>query len=399
MPKLKILHKTVIAGAIFFLTFTNVYAFKIDGFLFKGFGDTSTNTILHFFYEYRPDKEWNKQELSKALVRTGERLERTGWFRNISVTHIERENGENLVLFYLNERFPYSFWSGSIFAGVKRYNIWGKGKAISFEIGPYQQNVRIEDAMIAFSRFSFDIRLGAEEFTYYTMPDNLYLEHNVLRRFASFNAGYRVIPDGYVNLIGAFHKIEELTNQIKIDSYMKTGLRLKYDRIAGYPAINKGIRATLDLFYLFNVNALETTLTAEFFQQPHKKFALSQKLNAGYISEAVNEYQQFSLRNINGLRTLNHIDGLIGNVCWNADIEARWKFWEPIPFLVFDMEIEAIVFFAIGEARNNTQSLGNPNFVGGAGLRFYLQDFIIRAEVGLDNAGETTAMAWFGTSL
>lgn len=373
----------------------------IKEFQFEGLSKSDTNTILHFFHENVDDKDWNIADLDKTLKRVAERMTITGWFRDVSISNISTNANEAVLLFKFQERIQYTAWLGNLYVGITKFNLWGKGKLVSFEVGPYRQLCIIEDRMFLFSRFSYSVILGAKEFNWLTYASSQYTETKILSRIVTADIGFRVIPDGLVHLIFGSTKLEGLTNKIKIDTYFDAGIRLSYNRTAGFPAINKGWNATIDALYIFGPNVFKTEFSAKFYQKLSKRFHLSEAIHGGYISSSsIPTYHMFSLRHIDGLRTFTQgLDGMIGTTVWDAHLELRWAFWDIIPFLyIFDLQIEAIVFIETGEARINTADLGKPHFVYGGGLRFSMNTFIVRAEMGIDETGESSVSASFGAA-
>ncbi len=384
------------------LLINQAYSITITKIEYKGLGESHTNMILSFFKEYQPGKDWEPEQLNRVLNRVADRMTITGWFKNVSVTNISTNKNEAHILFDFQERISYTAWLGDLYVGLTKFNLWGKGKVVSFEVGPYRQLVFIQDKMLNFTPFSYIFELGAKEIFWQTYSNNTYAETKILCRILRGDAAYEIIPDGMIHLNFTAIKLVELTNNIKIDSYFDVGLGLSYDRTAGFPVINSGWKSKLDMKYVFGPNFLKTEFKINLYQKVSKTIHFSEFLHGGFntTSADIPSYHMFSLRNIDGLHSLTQgLSGMIGNYVWDVHGEFRWAFWEVIPFLlIFDLQIEAVAFIEAGEARITPDTLGNPHFVYGGGLRFYMNTFVVRAEMGIDETGESSVTSSFSAA-
>lgn len=358
-----------------------------------GNDQTDPAAILHFFYEYDVVRNWAPEELNAVLQRFSERLERTGWFRDVEVRE-SVSNEQAIVRVSLKEKIPYSVTAGNLYLGLSKYNLWGKGKTVRFEIGPIRQKIVLEDRMFYFSRFFYSITLGKEENYYFSYETNTIVQNLLLRKTVQIALGLTLLPDLDLSLINNNFWLD-YTNNVKLDKQYRVGLKLDYDKRAGYPSVEKGYFLSWQGHYIIPQNVLQTEVFAQFYLPLFKDLILAAKGHLGALSSPMPEYFQFNLRDIDGLRTLSSFSGLTGNDCWDIHTEARWSFWDIIPFFIFDMRLEALAFLDTGEARPSFSDFGKPHFVYGAGLRVYIDTLAIRVEAGIDEAGETSILTGF----
>lgn len=377
-----------------FVVFTSTafYPLTIQEIHFIGRDTSEKSTLLHFLYE-GTNRNYSPEDLSNTLTRYEERLERTGWYKNV-VIFSEISFDHATVTVNLEEKTPYSFWVGNFYLGLSRYNLWGKGKTVNFEIGPVRRKIIIEDQMFQMSDFFYSIDLGSEEYSYYSYPDTNYLEIDALRRLADFNIGKIIFPDIAFSLSSQNHWLDQ-TNGFRIGAYNKLGAILDFDRRAGYPFIYKGESFQISSFYIFPHHAVQIEGSLNGYWQILQGIVIAGRAHGGWISSEVPDYLRFSLRNIDGLRTLNPFPGMIGNTCYDLHGELRWAFWDLIPLFIFDMQLEALTFVDAGEARNNFSDFGRTHVVSGAGLRIYIENFTIRTELGVDETGGASLLTSF----
>lgn len=368
-------------------------AVTIKDITVSGNDQTDSATILHYFYENEAGRDWDTNSLHSALGRFGERLERTGWFRDVDVKET-LSNSQASVHVTLKEKIPYSLTAGNLYVGLSKYNLWGKGKVVRFEIGPIRQKIMLEDRMFQFSRFSYSIALGKEEHYYYTLATNTVTQNLLLRKTVQASVGVTLFPDLDLTLVNNNIWLDQ-TNNTKVDSQYRIGLKLDFDKRAGYPSVEKGFYLSCQGHYLIPQNAFQGEITAQFYLPLFRDLIFAAKAHLGVLTAPLPEYFQFNLRDIDGLRTLTALPGLIGNDCWDAHAEARWAFWDVIPFFIFDMRLEALAFLDAGEARPSFADFGSPHFVAGAGLRVYIDTLAVRVEAGVDETGETSILTGF----
>jgi hypothetical protein len=379
---------------ISFLFYTQIFSITIKSFQFIGLDQSDERTILNYFYEYQTNKIWmDDTALSNDLERFGKRLERTGWFRNISISHA-LSHDEAYVTVTLTERIPYSAWFGNLYLGVSRYNLWGKGKTIKFEIGLNWEKIILEDLMFNYSPFSYSITLGNEQASFFNYTTNTYAQNTVFRKMANISLGAVLLPDIFCRLISQNYFLSE-TNSRNIGSYHKMGFSLEYDRRAGYPAVYEGADLFVSSCYIYPENSVQLESSIEGYYPFLKGLVLAGRAHLGYLSGYNPDYIKFYLRNIDGLRTLSQYPGLLGNFCWDIHSELRWAFWDLIPFVIFDMQLEALAFVEAGEARDNVSEMGRPHYVYGSGLRIYIDTFAIRVEAGVDETSAVSILTSF----
>lgn len=379
--------------------FGSVQAYQIGEFEFDDRMESATNTVLNYFHEYYPGKEWTLNELGSALTNFKQRLVTSGWYKEVNISFQKIASNEVKVNVDVEDSFAYRIWTGDLYFGLSKINLWGRGKEVAFEIGPIQQKIVIADNMFQYSKFFFKIALGTEEHTYTSMTNGLgYVENKVQRRIGEFTLGYRLFPDAKLKAMLRNYKLE-YTNNVLIDNYNMIGLEFEYDKRVGYPNYYKGWNGVLDLYYIHPQNAFKAELFANYLYPIQKSIILKGRAHAGFITGDVPSYQKISLRNIDGLRTLSDFDGMIGDICWDAHFEVLWAFWDAIPFLfIFELQLEALAFLDVGEARASFSDLGRPHWTYGAGLRIYMETFIVRTELGIDELGNSYVLSSMGSS-
>lgn len=369
-------------------------ALSVRNIQFQGVENTEEAVLLHYFPEYLDGNDFrNEAELDTALDRWKERLEQTGNFREIEITR-EIQGGQADVTLAFREKIPYSFWIGNFFLGVGRYNLWGKGKNLKFEVGPVRQKVIIEDQMIGYSGFYYSFTLGKEEYSYFTFETNIYNPRSLVRKMGNAIVGWGLLPDLKLELQSLNLFFDE-TNGDKLGSENKIGLKLVFDRRKGYPVARDGFYSEIQAFYLFPYRLFELDAAANAYLSFLPTLGAAFRAGFGMIGGSVPEYLQYTLRDIDGLRSLTHFPGMTGNIKWDAHAELRWAFWEPIPFVIFDMRLEAVGFYDVGEARGSFKELGSPHHVLGGGLRITMDTFCVRAEFGWDETGNTSVLTGF----
>lgn len=359
-----------------------------------GIESSDTNTILNFFHENSPGRTWaDERELAAALDRFRDRLVRSGWFRGVTVSN-RVENDLADVTVTLVEKMPYFVTVGNLYAGVKKYNLWGKGKSVGFEIGPVRQKISLEDPMVLFTRAGYALSLGQEEWVYSPVVTNVYQPVPAIRQFIEASAGTGLFPDFTVTLLSRNIWIKS-TNGTSLAKSFRAGLRAEYDRRAGFPSVRSGFLVSLSGYYMIERSSWLAEGVTLLYVPIGRDFVIAGKAHAAVAGTDLPEELKFSLRGPDGLRTLSHLPGLTGNRMWDAHLEFRWNFWEVIPFLIFDMQLEALAFLEAGEARDAAEELGRPHPVYGAGLRIYLDTIGVRVEAGFDERGETSIITSF----
>lgn len=390
--------KHIVLFALLFAV-SSAFGYQITEIDFVEKMESSTNTVLNYFHEYYPGKEWTLTELDDALINFHNRLLTSGWFKEIEIEYEEIGSNDLKLIIGLEESFPYRLWTGDLYFGLSKINLWGKGKEVAFEIGPIQQKIIITDNMFWFSKFFFKIALGTEQYDYTISSNGLgYIENEIQRRIGELTLGYRLFPDAEIKAMLKNYKLE-YTNNILIDNYNMIGIEFDLDRRIGYPNFYSGWNTVFDMYYIHPQNALRMELFANYLYPIQKSIIIKGRAHAGYVTGDVPDYQKLSLRSIDGLRTLADLDGMIGDVCWDAHLEVLWAFWDAIPFLfIFDLQLEALAFLDVGESRSSFSELGRPHWTYGAGLRIYLETFIVRTELGIDEMGNSYVLSQMGSS-
>ncbi len=385
--------KKTLVFILVIIFYSTSYPITIKQIDITGNDRSQQETILHFFYENQTNKIWTETELDSALKRFKERLERTGWYSAIEIG--KTINGDNAeIQVSLKEKSSYSIWAGNLYLGLSKYDLWGKGKVIEFEAGPIEKKITIQDWMFNYSDVFFSVALGAEDYYTYTYITNAYNQQELVRNVGNATVGTLLFPDTFIDINTRNYWIEN-TNGTSITSYHTAGLKFAYDRRAGYPSAKNGENTDIGINYIYPYNMVQIEGSVQYYYEFIKNWVLAAKLHAGYTSGDVPVYAKFDLRTIDGLRTLSQFSGMIGNDCYDMHGEIRWAFWDVIPFIIFDMQLEALALFDFGEARDSIGNMGNPHYVYGAGLRIYLDAFCVRAEVGIDETGNTTVLSSF----
>ncbi len=380
---------------IFFLN--QSFSLTISNINITGNNISKKETILSFFYEYtyQNKRNFSEKELIDSLKAFKRRLERTGWYRNVEVGFVSNSNDNNIVEVNVGfvEKIPYTLYVKNNFLGVGKYNIWGEGKELIFEIGLDHKSIKISDKMFNFSTYFYECYLGSESYELYEFLNDEYTKSRLLRQRGYVKAGNNIFPDNQLFLQANLIWIQT-TNQLTLKNINYFTIGWLFDTTEGYPIIINGIKSyNLLNFYTDLSFSLENDFSTYLSFFPSLVIALRLHLILSYPELPV--YQKYSLRSINGLRTLSHFPGMIGNNVWDGHLELRWAFWDVIPFLLYDLRLEAFSFVEIGEAREKISEFGTPHIVYGAGIRVYLDSFAIRTEIGIDEVSKVSVLSSF----
>lgn len=381
----------------FFLLFlfSPLYALTISEIALKGNSETAQETILFFFCEYNPSHDYSEPELSQALSNWVRRLERTGWFRNISITTEQTDTNSVKISLELTERFFYTVQLYDHAVGFGKQNLWGKGKEVFFEVGAIQKRIILTDHMYHFSPFFYQIALGTTEGEMTEYRNNFYQSLATLNQEGSIIGGYRIFPDHSIKFLLSGQIVKQ-TNQLPLEQVVQASLSYQIDNRKGYPSFRSGWYLENDLHsyaFLWSLS-WETTFTTYHSLSP--RWVVGIKWHHGVSTGELPASRKYLLRQINGLHTLSQSPGLIGNNCWDAHLELRWQFWDVIPFVIFDMQLEAVGFVEAGEAWQTWQEWGShPYGIYGGGIRIYVDRFAIRTEVGIDQNQQPSVISSF----
>ncbi len=372
-----------------------LFAVKIEEIFIRGNSDTNRRTILFYFFEYDPEKDYTNEELSRVLQNWTRRLERTGWFRNIQVNTEQTSENTVRVSLELTERFFYTAQLFDRAVGFGKQNIWGKGKEIFFEVGTFQKKITLVDHMYNFSPFFYQVSLGTTEEDLVEYRGDFYQTFPTLRQKGEALVGWHIFPDHVVRLCVGGQSIMQ-TNQMPLEEGGYISLSYLMDKRKGYPSFSAGWHWENNVKCFFPSFGVSWESTASWHTPVGKTWQLGLKWHHGLSYGTLRTSEAYLLRHINGLHTLSQSPGLLGDNCWDAHIELRWKFWEVIPFVIFDMQLEAVAFLEGGEAWKDWTAFGRyPFVVYGAGLRIYVDLFAIRTEAGIDQTGQTAVLSSF----
>ncbi|MFN4215899.1 MAG: POTRA domain-containing protein [Brevinematales bacterium] len=373
----------------------NLFGITIRHIVIRGNSETDPRTILFFFQEYEENKEFSTNELTTALSNWIRRLERTGWFRNISVTTEETEENKVDVSLELTERFFYTAQLFDHAIGFGKQNLWGKGKEIFFEAGPFQKKITLTDHMYNFWPIFYQVILGTTEENLIEYSNDFYRIIPSLRQKGEAHIGWHLRPDH--TLKGGFSgQIIIQTNQIPIETLSFLSLGYLIDTRRGYPAFSSGWHWENTIRFYIPHYTVSWESIASTHKPIKKTWQIGAKWHHGFTYGFLPTSAKYLLRSINGLHTLSQEKGLLGDNCWDVHGEIRWKFWDVIPFLIFDIQLEAVGFLEAGETWNTWEEFGKNIFVVyGAGLRIYIDRFAIRTETGIDQRGETAVLSSF----
>jgi hypothetical protein len=371
---------------VFFID-KNAFCINISNVIITGNSISTTNTILSFFYEYFYEGKsfFSTSEFTIATNDFIRRLERTGWYRNLRINCITSTNHPNVcdIEVSLEEKIPYTVYLKNDHIGIGKYNIWGKGKEVIFEVGFSHRAIRIVDRMFNYSPLSYDIYLGSENFSYEEFNGNSYEKSTLVKQKGCVKIGYVFFKDNKVYLLSGIDWLST-TNNEGITNNFYFDLGWAFDRRYGFPVVYRGFYLEAKTkFYSFSIIPL---LELEFahYLDFLSTLVWANRIHTVFCFYDLPPYYKENLRDINGLRTKGEMVNLIGNSSYDIHTELRWNFWEKFPFLLFDVQLEAVVFFELGEAVSSLNAWSIPNYVYGCGLRVYLDTFAIRTELGID---------------
>ncbi|URA11280.1 BamA/TamA family outer membrane protein [Thermospira aquatica] len=339
---------------IFFILFFwflvgSLFAVKIEDIFIRGNSDSNSRTILFYFFEYDPDKDYTPGELERALQNWARRLERTGWFRNIYVTNEYTPENTVRISLELTESFFYTAQLFDRAVGFGKQNIWGKGKEIFFEVGTFQKKITLIDHMYNFSPFFYQVSLGTTEEDLVEYRGDFYQTFLTLRQKGEALVGWHVFPDHIMWVSLGGQSIVQ-TNQMPLERGGYLSLSYLVDTRRGYPSFSSGWHWQNDARWFFLSGGISWETTASWHTPLGKTWQLGLKWHHGLTYGKLQSSEKYLLRQINGLHTLSQSPGLLGDNCWDVHGEIRWKFWEVIPFVIFDMQLEAVAFLEGGEA-------------------------------------------------
>jgi hypothetical protein len=380
---------------LLFLAIENLFGITIGRIFIRGNSETDPQTILFFFQEYKEGKEFTQNELDTALSNWVRRLERTGWFRNIRVMTEETNENHVDVSLELTERFFYTAQLFDHAIGFGKQNLWGKGKEIFFEVGPLQKKITLTDHMYNFWPLFYQVSLGTSQETLVEYIEDFYRTIPTLRQKGEAYIGWYLRPDHTLKG-GLSGQIIMQTNQMPLETVSSLSVGYLIDTRRGYPAFSSGWHWENTVRLFVPGYAISWESTASTHTPIGKTWQIGAKWHHGLSYGSLPASGKYLLRTINGLHTLSQERGLLGDNCWDAHGEIRWKFWDVIPFLIFDIQLEAVGFLEAGEAWSRWEEVGRHIFVVyGAGLRIYVDRFAIRTEAGIDQRGETSVLSSF----
>ncbi|MGC8764803.1 MAG: POTRA domain-containing protein [Brevinematia bacterium] len=381
----------------FFFLLNKSFGQTINNINISGNNISKKETILFFFYEYtyQNRRNFSEEALINSLKSFKRRLERTGWYRNIKVEFITNSNDITLVDINVSftEKIPYTLYLKNNYLGIGKYNIWGEGKEIAFEIGLNHKSIKITDRMFNFSTYFYECYLGSESFLFSQFVNDSYEETQLLKQRGYFRLGNNIFPDNQLFLQANLLWIQD-TNQVTLKNLNYFTLSWVFDITEGYPVILNGLKlGSYFNFYTDLLFSLEDEINAYLNIFPGVVIAI--RLHSIFSYPELPPYQKYSLRSMNGLRTLSSFSGMIGDNVWDGHLEVRWAFWDVIPFLLYDLQLEAFAFAEMGEAREKITDFGSPHIVYGGGIRIYLDTFAIRTEIGVDKTSKVSVLSSF----
>ncbi len=377
----------------FILFFVNLsYSLKIKNINFIGDVVTKKATLLSYFPEYY--KEFSEEELKFAIKNWKRRLERTGWFRNIKIEVVNITEREVDINISFTEKIPYTVYFKNNYIGIGKYNIWGEGKELYFEAGLLHKSIRIVDRIFNWTPYFYEFYAGNEQFNLYEYLNNEIEKTEILRQRVYGIVGNNIFPDQKILLTVSIEWFQNTNDNENSRNVTFSKISWIYDITEGYPVVKNGFKWENSFsFYTDFKILLETDFKG--YLKIFETLVLASRVHFGFSYSELPIYHRFNLQGINGLRTLSSLPGLIGNNVWDTHFELRWAFWDVVPFLLYDLQLEAISFIDIGEARNKIEEFGAPHIVYGCGIRIYLDVFAIRTEIGVDEKSKMSVMSSF----
>lgn len=380
------------------LGFKIAYPFTISNIIINGITVSRKETILSFFYEYtyQGKRNFSEKELIEITRNTKRRLERSGWYRDVEVTFYTNTNNMDFVdiRITLSEKTPYTIYLKNDFIGIGKYNLWGKGKEAILELGLSHKGIKLSDRMYEFTPFFYEVYVGSQSYSYSIIQNESYEEIPLLRQMGYLTGGYSFTGDDNFHIkINAEWLQETNYNPICNLYYIEGGYKI--DKRTGYPMVISGYYLELNSrIYSINwVPYLEIDL--RFYIPLFQSLIWANRFHFLSFFGELPIYYRIDLRDINSLHTLSSSPNLIGNKSYDIHTELRWSFWDKFVFLLFDVQMEALLFGELGECVNEFSEFSKPHYVYGSGLRIYLDSFAIRTEIGINEINEVAVFSSF----
>lgn len=380
---------------IFALFFFNLsYSLKIKNINFTGDAVTKKTTLLSFFPEYYEKQEFSEEELKKVIKNWKRRLERTGWFRNIKIDIINLETNDVDINIHFTEKIPYTVYFKNNYLGIGKYNIWGEGKELYFEAGLSHKAIKIIDRIFNGTSYCYEFYAGSEQFYLYEYVNDEIEKTELSRQRVYGKLGNNIFPDQKISLAIHLEWFQNTNDNETSKNVNSSTLNWIYDVTEGYPVVKNGIKWENNFKFYTDFNFLIESDFKGYFQI-FETLIFGSRIHFALSYPELPIYHKFNLQGINGLRTINYMDGLIGSNVWDLHLELRWAFWDVVPFLLYDLQLEALGFIDIGEAQDKIENFGKPHIVYGCGIRIYLDTFAIRTEIGVDEKSKVSVLSSF----
>ncbi|MCX7821173.1 MAG: hypothetical protein N2258_05805 [Brevinematales bacterium] len=383
--------KKILAILLFFNT---GYSVTIKNINFIGDAVTKKVTLLSFFPEYYEKKDLSDEELKKIIKNWKRRLERTGWFRNIKIDVINLENNEVDINLSFTEKIPYTVYFKNNYIGIGKYNIWGEGKELYFEAGLSHKSIKIIDRIFNGTSYFYEFYAGSELFTLHEYLNGEIEKKDLSRQKLDAKIGNNILPDQKISFKISLEWFQDTNDNENSKNINYSTISWSYDTTEGYPVVKNGLKWENNLKFYTDFKFLVETDFKGYFMI-FETLILGSRLHIAFSYPELPIYHKFNLQGINGLRTLSIMPGLIGSNIWETHIELRWAFWDVVPFLLYDLQLEALGFVDIGEAKDKIEEFGKPHIVYGCGIRIYLDTFAIRTEIGVDESSKVSVMSSF----
>ncbi len=377
---------------IFLFCCNTLYSVSIGNININGDVVSKKSTILFFSPELKDKKSFSDEELDNILSNWKRRLERTGWYRNIRIEKVVHEDTNEVdITITFSEKIPYTLYFKNNYIGIGKYNIWGEGKELYFEAGFSHKSIRIIDKIFNGGPYFYEFYAGSEVFEY---NKSILEKETLLRQRGYGKIGNNIFPDNQISTTVSLEWFQSTNGVETYKNINSFALNWIYDITKGYPVIKEGLRLEtfLKIYKDFDF-CFDVDLRGYF--KVFETIVLANRLHFGISFPELPVYHKYNLKNINGVRTLSLLDGLSGNNVWDFHSELRWAFWDVVPFLLYDLQLEALAFFDIGEARDKFNEFSTPHIVYGCGLRIYLDTFAIRTEIGVDETSKVSVLSSF----